>query len=127
MTRWLLLGLVLVLVPVSSADAGWDRVKSYMQAEAEVVHEDEDRLVLRHPDLSVPLVLTHEQMADSHIYGALQRNRQGNPYRVWVATAQFWENPELPRAMWSRFFRAEFLGIVRPPDAATSRSLRVAR
>ena len=50
------------------------------------------------------------------IYGQMNQKRGGNPYRVWVASESFWNDPNRPKQVWGRFFRTEFLKILRPPN-----------
>ena len=50
--------------------------------------------------------------------------RNGNPYRVWIASERFWNDPEFPRKRWGEVLRAAFLKTVRRPvDEPTTAQL----
>ena len=114
---WLILA-----VPVVQAQPSWRVVKKYVQPDVEIVHETREALVLRHPDWpDTTLVLTTEQREDSDIYEVLARRRGGNPYRTWKATEAFWNDPKRPKQTWGRYFRADFLRLIRPPHSGKPR------
>ena len=114
---WLILA-----VPVVQAQPSWRVVKKYVQPDVEIVRETREALVLRHPDWpDTTLVLTTEQRQDSDIYEVLARRRGGNPYRTWKATEAFWNDPQRPKQTWGRYFRAEFLRLIRPPRSGQPR------
>ncbi|MFQ5632533.1 MAG: hypothetical protein ACE5I1_27515 [bacterium] len=102
----------------SDAYAQWKRVKHFVQKDVRVVKETKEILVLYHPVLQDSVTLSLSKAADSDIYGASEKKRGGNPYRVWVATVRFWNDPNLPRKEWGKFFHAAFLKILRSPKNA---------
>ncbi len=114
---WLILA-----VPMVQAQPSWRVMKKYVQPDVEIVRETHEALVLRHPDWpDTTLVLTTEQREDSDIYEVLARRRGGNPYRTWKATEAFWNDPKRPKQTWGRYFRAEFLRLIRPPHSGKPR------
>ena len=115
------LGLMLA-VPVVQSQPSWRVVKKYVQPDVKIVHETREALVLRHPDWPDTLVLTTEQREESDIYEVLARRRGGNPYRTWKATEAFWNDPKRPKQTWGRYFRADFLRLIRPPHSGKPRT-----
>lgn len=117
-SRAVVLGLVLLCVSApfpAQAQPSWQVVKKYLQPSVEVVRETDEALVLRHSELQDTLVLTAAWHAEADVFSVLGRRQGGNPFRIWVATEQFWNNPARPKQMWGRYFRAEFLRLIRPP------------
>ncbi|NNM32923.1 MAG: hypothetical protein HKO53_07635 [Gemmatimonadetes bacterium] len=112
---------VLLGLTALPAQASWDRVLAYVQPEVEIVHRDDERLVLSRPGQDLTFVLTRQPNQDSHIYMQTKRNRGGNPYRIWIATELLWNNAKFPRTEWGSYFRAEFLRIARPPRTDVAR------
>ncbi len=113
-TATTVLALLLISSPTSAA---WERLKHFVQPGAVIEEETEDRLVLSFADsrIVIRMVLTTEPQDDSDIYGDFEVRRGGNPYRIWVATHQLWDDPERPRQKWGRLFRSQFLRAVRAP------------
>ena len=107
----------LALVSLNSvpSSAAWKKVKHFVQPSVEVVEETEDTLVLEHSETGRRVVLSRERTEGCHLYGRLVQSRRGNPYRIWVATSDFWNDENFPRSKWGEVFRTEFLRTVRPP------------
>ncbi|MEM1128690.1 MAG: hypothetical protein AAGI71_18750 [Bacteroidota bacterium] len=97
------------------AQSTWRVLKKYVQDEVQVVEETNRRLVLYHTTRQDTLVVTTRQDPGADIWGRVEQRRGSNPYRVWTASAQFWENPVRPREAWGQYFRSGFLRILRPP------------
>ncbi len=117
MRRWATPLLATMLALVASAAIGqWKMVRKFVQPEVEIVEETKSFLILRHPEIKALVVLSLETGGEADIQGELEQERGGNPYRVWVATENFWNDPDRPKAIWGRFFRVEFLKILRPPS-----------
>ena len=117
-------GLFLVLWATASpvaAQSSWHLVKLYLKPDVRIVQESEDILRVVHPAWPDTLTLSigsrpdSDICPDSDIYGMTERRRGSNPYRVWVATHRFWDNPARPRHRWGQYFRASFLQLIRPP------------
>jgi len=116
MMRWLWPLLLLTLF-AADASAQWDRVKVFVNDQAEIIEETEERLVIVRDDdgEQIQLVLTSRPEPDSDIYGDYALRRAGNPYRIWVITERLDEDETRPRRRWGRLLQAEFLRILRPP------------
>lgn len=95
------------------AQAQWSSLKLALQDDVQIVAETKTRLVLCHQSPGDSLILTSSQEHDSDIYGAFEVRRGGNPYRVWVATEKFFNNPRLAGAAGQKFFRDSFLSALR--------------
>ena len=102
----------------SEASAQWKMLKKFVQKDVEIVEETKTLLVLRHPELDELMVVALKNDGDEQpdIQGDMAQERGGNPYRVWVASEKLWNDPDKPKQVWGRFFRAEFLRILRPPE-----------
>jgi len=125
---------VLLSLIVAPANAQWKVVKKFIQPEVTIVEETKAALILSHPEIDALVVMTMKPGKDvamtmgsedaPDIYGQMNQKRGGNPYRVWVASENFWNDPDRPKQVWGRFFRTEFLKILRPPteslDPATA-------
>ncbi len=101
----------------SEAAAQWKMLKKFVQKDVEIVEETKTVLVLRHPELDELMVVALKGESDEEpdIQADTAQERGGNPYRVWVASEKLWNDPDKPKQVWGRFFRAEFLRILRPP------------
>ena len=117
--------LLFLLAFSAPAWGAWERVKHFVQPEAVIEEESEDRLVLSYTDDAgqVRIVLTATQQPDSDIYADTERRRGGNPYRIWVATLQLWQDPDRPRREWGRLFRSQFLRAVREPRRSSETTI----
>lgn len=112
-----LLGILLLLTPqVGQAQHAWRVLKQYLQPEMVVLEETATLLVLYHPVRRDTLRVMLEEDPEADIYGTLAYRRGGNPYRTWIASTRFWNNPDRPRQQWGRYFRTEFLRLVREPQ-----------
>ena len=114
MRRAVRIGLILAsLFVAAEARADWSKVKRYLQPRVRVVSETEDSLVVRAPELQRELVVSRAADVDCDIRASLRTRRGGNPYRVWSATRRLLEDPHLPKPAWGRFFKSQFLRILR--------------
>lgn len=110
-----LLLLAVVAAPVAShAQSPWRQVQRYLQPDAEIVSQTDERLVIAAGGQR--FVLSTQSGAGVDVLGALARNRDGNPYRVWQATPNLWLDTSRPRSGWGRFLRSDFLRLIRSPD-----------
>jgi len=98
------------------AQAQWSSLKPSLQGDVLIVKETKTRLVLYHRSPGDSLILTSSQEHDSDIYGAFEVRRDGNPYRVWVATEKFFNNPHFSGAAGKNFFREAFLKTLRQDE-----------
>lgn len=108
------------------AQAQWSSLKPSLQGGVQIVKETTTRLVLFHQSSGDSLVLTPVLEKDSDIYGAFEVKRGGNPYRVWVATEKFLNNPRFAGDAGKIFFRPTFLSALRqdePPPEPVQKSL----
>lgn len=112
---WVLLLAGVALVPGREALGQWNSLKRSIQPEVDIVEETADSLKLYHNVLSDTLLVTLEPAESAHIFGGVEWERGGNPYRVWVALPRFWDNPGLPRELWGAYFDDAFLDALRPP------------
>ncbi len=113
MKRALLLVSMLLLSREAYAD--WSIIKGQLQGQVQITAERKDELVLSAPSLSRSITITQGQRPHSDIYTLLVRRRGGNPYRIWVASIRFWNDPTLPKHQWGALFKTPFLRILRPP------------
>lgn len=111
----LLLILVVIVLLQSPAQAQWKKVKRFIQPEVTIIHESDKKLVVYHEALNDSIVLTTSDNESSDIYSDTAQKRGGNPFVIWVTTANFWFNSQRPKKLWGKFFRSEFLTILRPP------------
>ena len=111
-----------ILTLDSDAHAQWNRVKHFIQNDVRVVKETKEILVLCHPVLQDSVTLSLSKTTHAEIYGAFEQRQGGNTYRIWVATEKFWNNPNLPRRDWGKFFHAAFLKILRSPKNAIKKT-----
>ena len=109
--------LLSLLLLASSADAGWEKVKAYLQPRAEIVEETDERIVLRSGsgESAIELVVTVGWAPDSDVYGDIAMRDGANPYRIWVVSERLASDQTRPRAEWGRVLRADFLRILRQP------------
>jgi len=103
------------------AQAQWSSLKPLLQSDVQIVAETKTRLVLYHQSPGDSLILTSSREHDSDIYGAFEVRRGGNPYRVWVATEKFLNNPHFAGAAGKKFFREPFLKTLRQDEPKTER------
>jgi hypothetical protein len=114
--KLLRLSLAFVIFGMAShAQAQWSIVKKFVQRDIQIVQETEHLLVLSHNVVQDSLILSMAETTQVDIYAGLDQKRGGNPYRIWIATARFWDGSKRPKRTWGRFFHAEFLKIIRPP------------
>jgi len=105
-----------IFITTLEAQAQWSSLKPALQSDVQIVTETPTRLVLYHRSLGDSLVLTPLPEKDSDIYGALEVKRGGNPYRVWVATEKFFNNPHFAGDAGKIFFRETFLRALRQDE-----------
>ncbi|MEM6645422.1 MAG: hypothetical protein AAF730_04140 [Bacteroidota bacterium] len=110
---------LLMLAPADlQAQAQWRVLKKYLQADMEVVREEPQVLVLAHGARQDTLRIGLAPCDTCDIVGELEERRGSNPYRIWVASEAFWNNPERPQSAWGQYFRSHFLRLLRSPEAA---------
>ena len=108
---------LLMLAPVPlQAEAHWRILKKYLQADVEVVREEPQVLVVAHATRQDTLRIGLAPCTSCDIVGTLEERRGSNPYRVWQASDQFWNNPERPQSEWGQYFRSHFLRLLRSPE-----------
>ncbi len=98
----------------SHAQSPWRQVQRYLQPDAEIVSQTDERLVIAAGGQR--FVLSTEAGVGVDVLGGLARNRDGNPYRVWQATPNLWLDAASPRSGWGRFLRSDFLRLIRSPN-----------
>jgi tetratricopeptide (TPR) repeat protein len=108
--------ILMVLVTTIGAEAQWSGIKPLLQKDVQIVAETKTRLVLYHQALGDSLVFTPTQEYDSDIYGGFEARRGGNPYRIWVATEKFLNNPRLAKDAGRKFFHESFLRALRQDE-----------
>ncbi len=125
MSRFLFLLLVLLgTAPlVSHAQSPWRQVQRYLQPDAQIVSQTDERLVIASGGQQFVLATKRGDGVD--VLGGLARNRDGNPYRVWQATPNLWLDASRPRSGWGRFMRSDFLRLIRSPNPDALRAARV--
>ena len=112
------LGVVLwssLLSDVQADDPHWRIIKKYIQKDVEVVEQTEDVIGLYHTTRQDTLWLGLRPCDTCDIVGFIEERRGSNPYRVWTANTQFWDNPDRPQSTWGKYFRGSFLRVLRPP------------
>ncbi|GAB5517970.1 MAG: hypothetical protein RhofKO_02210 [Rhodothermales bacterium] len=110
---------LLMLAPVDlRAEAHWRILKKYLQEDIEVLREEPQVLVVAHTARQDTLRIGLAPCTSCDIIGTLEERRGSNPYRVWHASQQFWNNPERPQSEWGQYFRSHFLRLLRSPEAA---------
>jgi len=105
-----------IFVATMEAQAQWSSLKPSLQSDVQIVAETKKRLVLYHQSPGDSLIFTSSQEHDSDIYGAFEVRRGGNPYRVWVATEKFFNNPRFAGESGKKFFRKSFLRALRQDE-----------
>ena len=109
--------LILFLTVLTPPDEPhWRILKKYVQQDVQVVQVSDSLLLLYHTERNDTLRVGLRPCSSCDISGFVERRRGSNPYRVWVASPEFWTNPSRPRSTWGAYFRASFLRILRPPD-----------
>ncbi|MEM6647215.1 MAG: hypothetical protein AAF730_13285 [Bacteroidota bacterium] len=106
----------LAVAQPAKSDPAWRIVKKYLQADVIILEETAETMTIRHSVRGDTLRIGVRPCADCDIYGRIEARRGSNPYRVWVASARFWDNPQRPRNVWGQYFRSSFLRILRPPQ-----------
>lgn len=96
------------------AHAQWDKIKKFVQPSVEFLTESKERLVLFQAELKDSVVISFDKVKGADIYSKMAMRRGSNPYRVWVASKEFWDDPKRPKKKWGKFFRSDFLKIMRP-------------
>ena len=109
-------GVLFLLLIQTPLNAQWKNVKRHLQKGSVVTHESKEKLIIFCESLDDSLVFLREQSLDCDIYERIALHRGGNPYQVWYATKRFWNNPDLPKSLWTRFFKPGFLSLLRPPE-----------
>ena len=105
-----------LLFAAAPANGQWKMLKKFIQQDVVVVEETKVLLVLKHPELSELMVVALKDGAgEADIEAATVQERGGNPYRIWVASEKLIN--EKPKQVWGRFFRSEFLRLLRAPDS----------
>lgn len=121
-----LLLLLAALGSFQNAAGQWAAIKASLQKEVRVLEETPARLVLCREDSTATLVITIRKEAQTDIFGGMEARRGGNPYRVWIATENFWRKPHLAEGGGRRFFQSHFVKTLRP-EAAPETLLPVPR
>ncbi|MEM1095361.1 MAG: hypothetical protein AAGJ10_12235 [Bacteroidota bacterium] len=114
------MGLHLLMIAPSDlqAQSQWRILKKYLQADVEVVREEPQVLVVAHAARQDTLRIGLAPCTTCDIVGDLEERRGSNPYRVWIASETFWNNPDRPKSAWGQYFRSHFLRLLRSPEAA---------
>lgn len=116
----------MILAAALEAPAQWSSLKPLLQSDVQIVTETKARLVLYHQAAGDSLILTPTLEHDADIYGAFEVKRGGNPYRVWVATEKFFNNPHFAGAGGQKFFRDTFLKTLRQDEPLAANRLGAA-
>ncbi len=124
MSRVLFLVLIAALAAplVAQAQSPWRQVQRYLQPDARIVSQTDERLVIASGEQQ--FVLSTERGEGVDVLGGLARNRDGNPYRIWQATPNLWLDASRPRSGWGRFLRSDFLRLIRAPNPEALRAAR---
>lgn len=112
------MALLLLLSYTQPAHARWDRLKAYLQPQAEIIEESDEHIVLRSGsgEAAIEMVFTIRWTPESDVYGDIARRSGGNPYRIWVVSERLAADQSRPKPEWNRLLRTEFLRILRPPQ-----------
>lgn len=97
------------------AHGEWTMLKRFLQSNVVIVEETPSRLTLRHPEVTDLMVIGLEDGVEADIRGKIAQVAGGRPYRVWVASEKLLQDPAKPKQVWGRFFRSEFLRILKRP------------
>lgn len=101
-----------------TAQAQWKRLKKMVQKnDVTVVLENKNRLVLYNSAVQDSLILCAKKGDNCDIFAAMAKKRRGNPYRIWVVSEQFWNDPQRPRTYLAKFFQVSFIKILRFPKS----------
>ena len=104
------------VVSAAQAQAQWKQVKRFIQKDVEITRETKDYLVLYSAAVGDSIRVRIEKEDNAEIVGKKTIKRGGNPYVVWRAAVSFWNNEVVPKSEWAKFFRSEFLALLRPPE-----------
>ena len=103
------------LLANSPVQGQWKILKKFVQKDVTILKESSESLVLYNQALQDSIVLAQTPKVECDIYASTEQKRGSNPYRIWVATEKFWQNPKLPKKLWGQFLKASFLKLLRPP------------
>ncbi|MEM1247288.1 MAG: hypothetical protein AAGA81_19735 [Acidobacteriota bacterium] len=98
------------------AQGQWKMLKRFIQSDVVIVEETKSVLILRHPEVTEMMVIGLKDGVDADIKADTAQARGGNPYRIWVASEKLLQDPSKPKQVWGRFFRSEFLRILKRPS-----------
>jgi len=112
-----------IFIATIDAQAQWAGIKHSLQNDVQIVTETKIRLVLQRQAAGDSLVVTRSPEPDADIYGGFEVKRGGNPYRVWVATERFSNNPQFAGDGGRKFFRATFLKTLRRDEPIANQNL----
>ena len=106
--------LMFALAHPAVAQVDWKKVKRFIQEDVQIKEETKEYLILYHPELGKTVQVSISETSSTDIRGERSYRRGGNPYIKWEATIRLLNNQALPREMWSRFLKSEFLSLLRP-------------
>lgn len=109
---WLAIVLIMFFT-ATKAPAQWSSLKHALQKDVKILTESKTRLVLFQEAAGISLILTPVREPDTDIYGDFEARRGGNPYRVWVITEKFSQNPQFAKEAEKYFFKESFLKTLR--------------